>query len=130
MPNGSILPVFISLGLFIAAFGAMYHGDEGNTWGIPVLIIGLAIALGSMLIRSLKDDHGFHIHKEELIEDDNDKGLRRKCMLKRSLHQKHTSKHLKRQPRREEQIFRFLVIPWRRNGVIRLPICNIYCFKG
>ncbi|QQZ08071.1 cytochrome c oxidase subunit I [Heyndrickxia vini] len=76
MPNGSILPVFISLGLFIAAFGAMYHGDEGNTWGIPVLIIGLAIALGSMLIRSLKDDHGFHIHKEELIEDDNDKGVK------------------------------------------------------
>lgn len=76
MPNGSILPVFISLGLFIAAFGAMYHGDEGNTWGIPVLIIGLAIAFGSMLIRSLKDDHGFHIHKEELIEDDNDKGVK------------------------------------------------------
>ncbi|WP_342539807.1 cytochrome c oxidase subunit I [Heyndrickxia sp. FSL K6-6286] len=76
MPNGSILPVFISFGLFIAAFGAMHHRDEGNTWGIPVLVIGLAIALGSMLIRSLKDDHGFHIHKEELIEDDNDKGVK------------------------------------------------------
>ncbi|MGE8206768.1 cytochrome c oxidase subunit I [Heyndrickxia sp. NPDC080065] len=76
MPNGSILPVFISFGLFVAAFGAMYHGDEGNTWGVPVLIIGLAIALGSMLIRSLKDDHGFHIHKEELIEDDNNKGVK------------------------------------------------------
>ncbi|GIN83839.1 cytochrome c oxidase subunit 1 [Heyndrickxia sporothermodurans] len=76
MPNGSILPVFISFGLFIAAFGAMYHGDKGNTWGLPVLIIGLAIALGSMLIRSLKDDHGFHIHKEELIEDDKNKGVK------------------------------------------------------
>jgi cytochrome c oxidase subunit 1 len=24
----------------------------------------------------VKDDHGFHIHKEELMEDDNDKGVK------------------------------------------------------
>lgn len=75
MPNGSILPVTISLGLFIAAFGAMYQADEGNTWGIPVLILGLAITFGSMLIRSMKDDHGYHIPKAELMEND-DKGVK------------------------------------------------------
>lgn len=75
MPNGSILPVTISLGLFIAAFGAMYQADEGNTWGIPVLVIGLAITFGSMLIRSMKDDHGYHIPKAELMEND-DKGVK------------------------------------------------------
>jgi len=28
-----------------------------------------------MFMRSVKDDHGFHIHKEELI-DDEDKGVK------------------------------------------------------
>jgi len=76
MPDASILPVVISGGLFIAAFGALYHGDKGNTWGLPVLIIGIGIALIAMLIRSVKDYHGFHIHKEELLEDDKDKGVK------------------------------------------------------
>ncbi|QED47406.1 cytochrome c oxidase subunit I [Cytobacillus dafuensis] len=75
MPNNSFVPFMISLGLFIAAFGVMYHGDEGITWGIPVIILGLAITFGSMLARSLRDDHGYHIHKEDLI-DDNDKGVK------------------------------------------------------
>lgn len=75
MPNNSIIPFVMSFGLFVAAFGAMYHADEGNTWGIPVLIIGLLITLGSMLVRSVKDDHGFHIHKEDLVDDD-DKGVK------------------------------------------------------
>lgn len=78
MPNNSFIPFMISLGLFVAAFGAMYQADEGNTWGIPVLILGLVITFGSMLVRSLKDDHGYHIHKEELIDDmdDNNKGVK------------------------------------------------------
>ncbi|MBY0120835.1 cytochrome c oxidase subunit I [Bacillus sp. S/N-304-OC-R1] len=78
MPNNSFIPFVISLGLFIAAFGAMYHADEGNTWGIPVLIVGLVITFGSMLTRSLKDDHGYHIHKEDLMDDmdDNNKGVK------------------------------------------------------
>lgn len=75
MPNNSFIPFVISLGLFIAAFGAMYQGDEGNTWGIPVLIIGLLVTLGAMLVRSVKDDHGYHIHKEDLTDDD-DKGVK------------------------------------------------------
>ncbi|MEK0289671.1 cytochrome c oxidase subunit I [Caldifermentibacillus hisashii] len=74
MPNNSIIPFFISLGLFVAAFGAMYNPlnsvGDGKSWGLPVLIIGLGITFGSMLIRSLRDDFGYHIHKEDLLEDD------------------------------------------------------------
>ncbi|WP_175478012.1 MULTISPECIES: cytochrome c oxidase subunit I [unclassified Bacillus (in: firmicutes)] len=72
MPNSSFIPVMISFGLFVAAFGAMYHVDK-VVWALPVMIIGLGITLSSMFIRSVKDDHGFHIHKEELLEED-DKG--------------------------------------------------------
>jgi len=68
MPNNSFIPFMISLGLFIAAFGAMYRLDY--SWGLPVLILGLLVTLLSMFTRSIKDDHGFHIHKEDLIEDD------------------------------------------------------------
>ncbi len=35
MPNSSFIPFMISLGLFIAAFGAMYRVDY--SWGLPVL---------------------------------------------------------------------------------------------
>ncbi|WP_227395642.1 cytochrome c oxidase subunit I [Jeotgalibacillus aurantiacus] len=79
MPNNSFIPFVMSLGLFIAAFGAMYQidwresGGEEFVWSLPVLIIGMLITLGSMAVRSLKDDHGYHIHKEELM-DDTDKG--------------------------------------------------------
>lgn len=69
MPNNSFVPFVISLGLFIAAFGAMYHADEGKDWAIPVLIIGMLITFGAMLYRSVKDDHGYHIHKEDLLDE-------------------------------------------------------------
>jgi cytochrome c oxidase subunit 1 len=72
MPNSSFIPFMISFGLFVAAFGAMYRTDY--SWGLPVLIAGLAITFGSMLIRSIKDDHGYHIHKEEL--ENEDKGVK------------------------------------------------------
>ncbi|MDZ5711528.1 cytochrome c oxidase subunit I [Jeotgalibacillus haloalkalitolerans] len=81
MPNNSFIPFVMSLGLFIAAFGAMYQIDwrasdgADYVWSIPVLIIGMLITIGSMAVRSLKDDHGYHIHKEELM-DDHDKGGR------------------------------------------------------
>ncbi|MBY0097749.1 cytochrome c oxidase subunit I [Mesobacillus maritimus] len=68
MPNNSFIPFMISLGLFIAAFGAMYRLDY--SWGLPVLILGLLVTLLSMFTRSIKDDHGFHIHKEDLIDED------------------------------------------------------------
>ena len=70
MPNGSFLPVTISFGLFVAAFGALYNMDDDKSWSLPVIILGLLITFGSMFIRSIKDDHGYHIHKEDLMDDD------------------------------------------------------------
>lgn len=66
MPNPSFLPFVISLGLFIASFGFLYHNDY--SWGLPVGILGLVITFGAMFLRSIIDDHGFHIHKEDIIE--------------------------------------------------------------
>ncbi|GAA0338742.1 cytochrome c oxidase subunit I [Bacillus carboniphilus] len=81
MPNNSFLPFVMSLGLFIAAFGAMYQVDKvGDAakypWALPVLIIGMAITFGAMFVRSVKDDHGYHVHKEDLIDDNDDKGVK------------------------------------------------------
>lgn len=73
MPNGSIIPIVISLGFSIAAIGAIFRQEAA--WGDPVLIIGLIIAFGSMMARSLKDDHGYHIPKSELM-DEEDKGVK------------------------------------------------------
>ncbi|MFC4600646.1 cytochrome c oxidase subunit I [Cohnella hongkongensis] len=63
MPSPSILPFIMSVGLFIAGFGFMY--DQ-----LFVAGAGLAITLGCMVVRSLVDDHGFHIEPE-----DQDKGV-------------------------------------------------------
>ncbi|WP_077325947.1 cytochrome c oxidase subunit I [Virgibacillus siamensis] len=64
MPNGSFLPFLMSLGLFVAGFGFIYHMD--HSWAYILLFGGMATLLGCMLTRSLKDDHGYHIPKEEL----------------------------------------------------------------
>ncbi|MGX1982614.1 cytochrome c oxidase subunit 1 [Thermolongibacillus altinsuensis] len=66
MPNPSFLPFVISLGLFIAALGFLYNQDYA--WGKWVGIVGLLVTLGAMFLRSVIDDHGFHIHKEEIME--------------------------------------------------------------
>jgi len=68
MPNNSAIPFVISLGMFIAAFGALYNPDADKPWSIYILIGGLAITFGAMIFRSVKDDHGFHLHKEEILE--------------------------------------------------------------
>lgn len=68
MPNNSAIPFVISLGMFIAAFGALYNPDADKPWSIYILIIGLAITFGAMIFRSVKDDHGFHLHKEDILE--------------------------------------------------------------
>lgn len=65
MPNPSILPFIMSVGLFIAGYGFMYHH-------YTVAIVGLGITLIAMFFRSVIDDHGFHIEPEEL----NDKGVK------------------------------------------------------
>jgi len=64
MPNGSILPIIIAFGFMVASFGFIYQVDHPAGWAF--VFIGMAIALVSMLIRSLKDDHGYHVTKEEL----------------------------------------------------------------
>ncbi|THE14344.1 cytochrome c oxidase subunit I [Bacillus timonensis] len=74
MPNSSILPLLISFGLFVAAFGFLHHPD-GVAWSVPVMIIGGIITFGSMFLRSIIDDHGYHIHKAELMDDDDKKGV-------------------------------------------------------
>lgn len=62
MPNGSILPLIMSIGLFIASFGFIYH-----TYVIS--IIGIGITLGCMIIRSVKEDHGYHIPVDQIEPD-------------------------------------------------------------
>lgn len=59
MPNGSILPFIMSVGLFIAGFGIMYH----KVW---VAIAGFGILIVCMILRSLIDDPGYHIEPEEI----------------------------------------------------------------
>lgn len=65
MPSGSILPFLMSVGLFIAGYGFMYHK-------YIVSIIGIGLTLICMLLRSVYDDKGWHIEPEEL----NDKGVK------------------------------------------------------
>ncbi|MBW7452952.1 cytochrome c oxidase subunit I [Paenibacillus sepulcri] len=65
MPSPSILPLIMSIGLFIAGLGFMYHQTI-------VGIVGLVITFGCMFLRSVFDDHGFHIEPEEL----HDKGVK------------------------------------------------------
>lgn len=62
MPSNSILPIFISLGLFIAALGFMFNESIGNFY---VAIAGLALTFFTMILRSLFDDHGYHIDPTE-----------------------------------------------------------------
>jgi hypothetical protein len=58
MPSPSILPLIMSIGLFIAGFGFMYDR-------LIVAGIGLLILLSCMFLRSVFDDHGFHIEPED-----------------------------------------------------------------
>ena len=64
MSNSSILPVRIALGFTIAGFGFIFQVDHSAY--LILVFAGIGLALLSMLIRSLKDDHGYHIKKEEL----------------------------------------------------------------
>jgi cytochrome c oxidase subunit 1 len=58
MPSPSILPLFMSFGLFVSALGFMYNKDLN---GYYVAIGGLLITFICMFLRSVYDDHGFHI---------------------------------------------------------------------
>ncbi|MDR6552095.1 cytochrome c oxidase subunit I [Paenibacillus qinlingensis] len=62
MPSASILPLVMSVGLFIAGFGFMYKNYYVAGAGILVTFI-------AMFLRSVYDDHGWHIEPEELEDD-------------------------------------------------------------
>ncbi|MNQ94960.1 cytochrome c oxidase subunit 1 [compost metagenome] len=64
MPSASILPLVMSVGLFIAGFGFMSRNYY-------VAAAGMVVTLIAMFLRSVYDDHGWHIEKEEL---ENEKG--------------------------------------------------------
>lgn len=66
MPNGSFIPFLMGLGFFVSGFGFIYQTSH-NLWYIA-LYGGLAFSIGCMVVRSLKDDHGYYIPKEELEE--------------------------------------------------------------
>ncbi|MEO4053652.1 cytochrome c oxidase subunit I [Solibacillus sp. CAU 1738] len=83
MPNNSILPLLMSIGTFIAAFGALYSpwGDQAIAGtaesvspavSLALLIGGLGLTVLCMITRSVKDDFGYHVHVEEIeaIEKD------------------------------------------------------------
>ncbi|WP_246132011.1 cytochrome c oxidase subunit I [Paenibacillus hemerocallicola] len=59
MPSPSVLPFVMSIGLFIAGYGFMYHNYYVGAAGILVTLV-------CMLLRSVYDDHGYHIEVEEL----------------------------------------------------------------
>ncbi|MCM3742259.1 cytochrome c oxidase subunit I [Oceanobacillus luteolus] len=67
MPNNSILPFLISSGFTLASFGFIYQLD--GPVGRILIYIGMAFAIGCMIIRSLKDDHGYNVTKEELEKE-------------------------------------------------------------
>lgn len=66
MPYGSILPFIMTLGLFIAGFGAMFRLEYA--WGLPVLVGGLVVTFFAMAARSVRDDLGFYVTKEEVLQ--------------------------------------------------------------
>lgn len=73
MPSPSILPFIMSLALFVSGFGFMFaRYDFGSSlmntlFGDHIIaIFGLAIFFLCMIIRSFKDDPGWHIELEEL----------------------------------------------------------------
>ena len=73
MPSPSILPFIMSVGLFIAGLGFMYAKTEFSNGFVRMLFenhiiaaAGIAIFLVCMILRSIFDDHGYHIEPEEL----------------------------------------------------------------
>ncbi|MEE1131821.1 MAG: cytochrome c oxidase subunit I [Caryophanon sp.] len=70
MPNNSILPFMMTVGLFIASFGALYNMDADKPWSIYLLVGGLGILFACMFIRSFKDDHGYHVHVDEILAEE------------------------------------------------------------
>src|SRR5690625_7024796 len=59
MPNNSILPFLMAFGFFVAGLGFIYQTDN-KLWYLA-LYGGMAFGITMMIIRSLRDDHGYYI---------------------------------------------------------------------
>jgi cytochrome c oxidase subunit 1 len=69
MPSPSILPFLMAISLTIASLGFIFSNhDDIRTPSLFVAGLGVILFFLCMLRRSVKDDPGFHIHKEEIIE--------------------------------------------------------------
>jgi len=70
MPNPTILPFLMSIALTIAAYGFIFANQTSASRPLCLVIaaFGIGLMLLLMLIHSIKDDPGFHYHKEEIIE--------------------------------------------------------------
>lgn len=70
MPNGSIIPLIMSIGLFIVGFGfVMMNMNNPVLPPLIVVVAGFIITFGSMLARSIIEDHGYYIPKETVEAD-------------------------------------------------------------
>ncbi|AXF55506.1 cytochrome c oxidase subunit I [Salicibibacter kimchii] len=64
MPNGSILPFIMSIGMFIGGFGFIsFHMDLFISPYVLIAIGGITF-FGGMAARSLQNDYGYNIEKE------------------------------------------------------------------
>ncbi|MDX5322476.1 MAG: cytochrome c oxidase subunit I [Exiguobacterium sp.] len=68
MPNNSLIPFFMSLGLFIAGLGAIFQKDN-MIIGWSLIAFGLLMTFVSMFLRSWIDDHGYYIPKSQVEAD-------------------------------------------------------------
>ncbi|WP_215142270.1 cytochrome c oxidase subunit I [Exiguobacterium qingdaonense] len=68
MPNNSLIPFFMSLGLFIAGLGAIFRVDN-DVLGWVLIGFGLVVTFVSMFLRSWIDDHGYYIPKSQVEAD-------------------------------------------------------------
>src|SRR5699024_4561375 len=64
MPHGSNLPILMSYVFSVP--GARFISQVDHTLRYLALRGGMAFGIGCMIVRSLKDDHGYYIKKEEL----------------------------------------------------------------
>ena len=50
----------------------MYRTE--TAWGLPVLVFGVLWVFVAMAVRSLQDDSGYYVKKEEILRDMKRKG--------------------------------------------------------
>jgi cytochrome c oxidase subunit 1 len=70
MPNGSILPFIMSVGMFIAGLALCLTKLWDPTSSYILAGFGMLIFFVCMFIRSFKYDPGYHIHAEDLEDED------------------------------------------------------------